>query len=142
MFTCSQSQPCDPETAAALPSARFRQNNVQGRSLDFPSLLGSKTFSDVPLQICSQLPLARTDSHIHASSITYKGNKTMHNWLRTIQSPEEGPTSRGTSLHREGTNKREGRQTDCWIATNSICQNLTGLKTYSTCHISFHWLRR
>lgn len=49
MFTYSQSQPCDPETAAALPSARFRQNNVQGRSLDFPSLLGSKNFLRRPL---------------------------------------------------------------------------------------------
>lgn len=63
IFTFPLSQPCGHNMAAAVPSARFRQDNLQGGA-EFPppSLVGRKISLRCSLKISSQLPLARTGS--------------------------------------------------------------------------------
>lgn len=125
--TCLLSQPRDSKMATAVLSAKYRQENVQRRSAEFPPpSISEEDLSQMPpVQTSSQLTSDRTGPHMHASRVTYKENKPMHDWLRPSMTH---PWGRGSNIpgnkaaeegHMDKQTGREG-QKGC-LTNNSIC---------------------
>lgn len=113
--------------AAAVPSARFRQDNLQRGKAEFPPLC--LVVRKIFLRCSWQISSGQWPGQGHT---VVRPCRVQHPWAQGRTQQEHVNISK---------QRREGQDGCCWIAANSICHNWIELKTYSTCHITFYWLR-